>query len=108
MSDKLLFFSHIHDEKDLAILIKDALENEFSGFVDVFVSSDGKSIPAGVKFLEKIEDGLIKCVGALYLISPISVKRNWINFELGAVWVNWLQVFRFKKSQSSLANPQFT
>ncbi len=23
----------------------------------------------------------------MYLISPVSVKRNWINFELGAVWI---------------------
>lgn len=87
MADKLLFLSHIHEEKDLALIIKNALENEFSGFVDVFVSSDGKSIPAGANFLKKIEDGLVGCIGALYLISPISVKRNWINFELGAVWV---------------------
>lgn len=83
----LLFLSHIHEEKDLAIQIKNALENEFSGFVDVFVSSDGVSIPAGANFLKRIEDGLVSCVGALYLLSPVSVKRPWINFELGAVWV---------------------
>jgi hypothetical protein len=87
MADKLLFLSHIHEEKDLAVLFKDALEDEFSGFVDVFVSSDGKSIPAGANFLKKIEDGLTDCIGAVYLISPISVKRNWVNFELGAAWI---------------------
>ena len=53
----------------------------------MFVSSDGKTIPAGSNFLKRIEDGLTKCIGAIYLISPISVKRNWINFELGAVWI---------------------
>jgi hypothetical protein len=68
-------------------LIKQALEDEFSGFVDVFVSSDGVSIPAGSNFLKRIEDGLVKCVGAIYLISPVSIRRNWISFELGAVWV---------------------
>lgn len=87
MSEKLLFLSHIHEEKELAIIIKSALEEEFSGFVDVFVSSDGSSIPAGSNFLSRIEDGLVSCIGALYLISPRSVRRNWINFELGAVWV---------------------
>ncbi|MNF87998.1 hypothetical protein D3C84_704790 [compost metagenome] len=30
---------------------------------------------------------MTECIGAIYLISPTSVKRNWINFELGAVWV---------------------
>jgi hypothetical protein len=84
---KLLFLSHIHEEMELAKIIKLEIENEFSGFVDVFVSSDGTSIPAGSNFLKRIEDGLISCVGALYLISPISIKRNWVNFELGAVWI---------------------
>ncbi len=84
---KSIFLSHIHEERELAVLIKDALEEEFSGFVSVFVSSDGVSIPAGANFLKRIEDGLIECIGALYLISPASVCRNWINFELGAVWI---------------------
>lgn len=87
MTNKLLFLSHIHEEQDLAVLIKEALEVEFAGFVDVFVSSDGTSIPAGSNFLKRIEDGLVGCIGAIYLISPASVKRNWVNFELGAVWV---------------------
>lgn len=87
MANKLIFLSHIHEDKALAALVKDALEDEFSGFVEVFVSSDGTSIPAGSNFLKRIENSLIDCVGAIYLISPISVKRNWINFELGAVWV---------------------
>ena len=87
MSSKVIFLSHIHEETELAILFKDALETEFAGFVDVFVSSDGVSIPAGANFLKRIENGLVNCVGAIYLISPVSVQRNWINFELGAVWI---------------------
>ncbi|GAB3445327.1 toll/interleukin-1 receptor domain-containing protein [Massilia solisilvae] len=84
---KLVFLSHIHEEKDLALLLKVALEDEFGGFVDVFQSSDGVSIPAGANFLKRVENGLADCVAAIYLISPQSVKRNWINFELGAVWI---------------------
>lgn len=87
MADKVVFLSHIHEERVLAGHIKGAIEDEFSGFVDVFVSSDGVSIPAGANFLRRIEDGLVNCIGAIYLISPKSVNRNWINFELGAVWI---------------------
>nr|WP_180202430.1 toll/interleukin-1 receptor domain-containing protein [Pseudomonas sp. SbOxS1]NYU01861.1 toll/interleukin-1 receptor domain-containing protein [Pseudomonas sp. SbOxS1] len=87
MTSRIIFLSHIHEEKALALLVKQALEDEFSGFVDVFVSSDGTSIPAGSNFLKRVEDGLVDCIGAIYLISPASVKRNWINFELGAVWI---------------------
>lgn len=84
---KTIFLSHIHEERQLALVVKKYVEDEFSGFVDVFVSSDGTTIPAGANFLRRIENGLISCVGAIYLISPVSVKRNWINFELGAVWI---------------------
>ena len=84
---KLIFLSHIHEESQLALYIQRAIEDEFSGFVEVFVSSDGKTIPAGANFLKRIETGLMDCVAALYLISPVSVKRNWVNFELGAVWI---------------------
>lgn len=84
---KLIFLSHIHEETELAQTIQEAIHDEFSGFVDVFVSSDGKTIPPGANFLKRIDDGLMTCVGAIYLISPLSVKRNWVNFELGAVWI---------------------
>ncbi|UNU29271.1 toll/interleukin-1 receptor domain-containing protein [Aeromonas hydrophila] len=94
MSEKLIFLSHIHEERELALLVKQAIEEEFSGFVTVFVSSDGTSIPAGSNFLKRIEDGLIDCIGAIYLISPSSVKRNWINFELGAVWIRNIKNLR--------------
>jgi hypothetical protein len=87
MNKQLIFLSHIHEERDLAILLKNAIEMEFSGFIDVFVSSDGVSIPAGSNFLNRIESGLVNCVGAVYLLSPNSIKRSWINFELGAVWI---------------------
>lgn len=99
MAEKLIFLSHIHEESTLARLVQQALEDEFSGFVDVFVSSDGTSIPAGSNFLKRIEDGLISCIGAIYLISPASVKRNWISFELGAVWVRNALNLRDGKSE---------
>ena len=102
---KLIFLSHIHEEKDLAKIIQDAIEYEFSGFVKVFVSSDGSTIPAGANVLKRIEDGLIDCIGGLYLISPKSVKRNWINFELGAVWIR--NIISLKNGESEIPTIPF-
>ncbi|ODN62943.1 hypothetical protein BA763_00900 [Burkholderia cenocepacia] len=88
----LIFISHIHEEGELAKLFKDAIEVEFGGFVEVFVSSDhqgiaqGTGIAAGSHFVEAVEAGLVNCISALYLISPKSISRPWVNFELGAVW----------------------
>lgn len=53
MAEKTIFLSHITEEKELATLFQEAIENEFSGFVKVFVSSDGLSIPAGTNFCRK-------------------------------------------------------
>jgi hypothetical protein len=102
MAGKLIFLSHIHEEKRLAITVKSAIEDEFSGFVDVFVSLDASSIPAGANFLKRIEDKLVDCVGAVYLVSPVSVKRNWINFELGAVWIRNILNIRENNTEISL------
>ncbi len=84
---KLIFLSHIHEENELAIIVQKAIEEEFGGFVKVFVSSDGSSISAGANFLTRIEEALCESVAGIYLISPNSVKRNWINFELGSIWI---------------------
>ncbi len=87
MSSKLIFLSHIHEESEMAVLIQQAIEAEFAGFVEVFVSSDGKTIPAGANFLKKIESGLADCVAGLFVVSPKSAPRSWINFELGSLWI---------------------
>ena len=102
---QFIFLSHIHEEKDLAKIIQTAIQNEFSGFVNVFVSSDGITIPSGTNFLTRIEDGLVNCVGGIYLISPKSVKRNWINFELGALWIR--NVIHTKKGEQEIPTIPF-
>ena len=76
MSEKLIFLSHITEEKELAKIIKDAIEDEFSGFVEVFVSSDGNTIKAGQNFLNVIENGLVNCIAAIYLISPLKLLQE--------------------------------
>ena len=91
MSNPTIFLSHIHEEADLAIMIKNALEAEFSGFVRVFVSSDGTSITPGEAFFDKIEHALKECCASIFLISPQAIDRAWINFELGAMWMRRLK-----------------
>lgn len=85
MNEHLIFLSHIHEEKELAELIKCAIEDEFSGFVTVFVSSCNDSIYSGDEFVKKIEEALQKCSAAIFLISPSSQNRPWIYYELGAL-----------------------
>lgn len=94
---KLIFLSYIYEETELAHIIQKALEDEFGDLIEFFVSSDGKILKPGFTFLQRVEDPLVNCVGAIYLISPASMKRNWINFEMGAVWIR--NAMSLKKSR---------
>jgi hypothetical protein len=84
---KNLFISHISEEVEPAVRVKTALERDFLGLVEVFVSSDTESIAAGELWLTSIEEALQKASMLVILCSPQSIARPWINFEAGAAWV---------------------
>ncbi|WP_153205405.1 toll/interleukin-1 receptor domain-containing protein [Niveispirillum sp. SYP-B3756] len=81
-----IFFSHAHLEKSIVHKIQNAIDVEFGGFVDFFVSSDGESIRSGENFLQSIERNLFASNFFIFCVSPSSIKKEWINFELGAAW----------------------
>jgi len=83
----IIFVSHIAEEKEVAIAFKELLENSFLGMVEVFVSSDEKSIEMGQKWLERITEALKACAVKVIICSPKSVNKSWINFEAGAGWI---------------------
>lgn len=92
MSKSIVFISHITEEADLALKLKELIENSFLGMIDVFVSSDETSISAGSRWLDNITESLSSCAVELILCSPKSVIRPWINFEAGAGWVRNIPV----------------
>lgn len=92
MADKLVFISHITEEKELAQAFKEMVERAFLGLFDVFVSSDAESIPMGKRWLGEIEAALKHCVVEIVVCSPHSVKRPWIQFEAGAGWLRDIPV----------------
>lgn len=87
-----VFLSHIHDESELAKLIKDDLiDSHLLGSVDLFVSSDPTTNPGGTSWLNNIEDNLLTASALLILASPRSITSPWINIEAGAAWLRSLQ-----------------
>ena len=82
-----IFISHISEEAILADQLKNALIADFLGLVDIFVSSDTKSIAAGEEWLRSIEKALRSCAIMIVVCSPESIRRSWINFEAGAAWI---------------------
>ncbi|MGG5319251.1 toll/interleukin-1 receptor domain-containing protein [Enterococcus sp. AZ072] len=92
MKKVVVFISHISEESELAVMLKEEIEKKFVGFVEVFVSSDGVSISAGAEWLNQITNALNNASIMIALCSKDSVKRPWINFEMGAGWMKGIKV----------------
>lgn len=87
-----IFISHINEEQAIAIVLKNWIESTFLGQYQVFVSGSPDDIPAGSKWLDKIDSALNESSIYIVLCSPESVKRNWINFEIGCAWIKKVPV----------------
>ena len=92
MKKKSIFISHISTETQLAQNLKQRIGSDFLGLVDIFVSSDQKTIQAGSKWLNEVENGLKKADLQIVMCSKESVSRPWVNFEAGAVWLRGIPV----------------
>jgi len=83
----VVFISHITEESELAIALKEVIESSFLGMVEVFVSSHRENIAPGDEWFTQILESLRSCSVEIVLCSPKSILRPWINFEFGAGWV---------------------
>jgi hypothetical protein len=87
-----IFISHISEERDLATILKTQLEDDFLGLLEVFVSSDLQSIGAGQNWLESLDDGLRRSSLLVVFCSHASLRRPWVNFEVGAAWMKKIPI----------------
>lgn len=53
------------------------------GTVEVFLSSDGQSIPLGRNWVHRVEKGLGDAKFMIVFVTPNSLESNWIYFEAG-------------------------
>ncbi len=86
------FISHIKEEAGIALKLKECIESTFAGQVEVFVSSDVRDLPAGSKWLTEIDAALNSSLVFLVLCSKNSLKRPWINVEMGCVWIKGVPI----------------
>ncbi len=54
--------------------------------MDVFLSTDGQSIPLGRNWVHKIEEALEHAGFMVVFVTPNSLRSNWIFFESGFVY----------------------
>src|SRR5436853_4915577 len=85
-AQRKVFISHVSSETELAQVLKRHLIRDFPD-LDVFVSSDGKSIQAGDNWLDELRKALRNAKVVIVLCSLESIGRPWVNFEAGAGWI---------------------
>jgi len=81
-----ILISHVTEEAPIAKVLKEWIESTFLGKCSVFVSSDTESLPAGVRWLEKVDEALGSSDVLIVICSPYSLSRPWVNFEMGCGW----------------------
>ena len=77
---KKIFLSHISEEAQLAILLKQNLEIVLDD-LEVFVSA--VDIHLGEGWLKAVDEALSTANAVIVLCSKNSVRRPWLNFESG-------------------------
>jgi hypothetical protein len=88
----IIFFSHSSLDSERIKTIKDYILDNTGNAVQIFMSSDGASIPFGKNWLKEIEDALTKCKVMFVWISPNSAKSSWIFFESGYAYSRGINV----------------
>src|SRR6185503_499030 len=80
---KGVFVSHIAEESPIAVLLQKYIKLAFGSVLEVFVSTDKRSIEGGKEWWELIRHTLKHVQVVLLLLSDESVNRPWINYEAG-------------------------
>ncbi len=92
MNKPTIFFSHSSKNRDAILSIKDKLDTATGGVLDIFMSSDGQSIPFGTNWIHKIEEGLQSAKIMFVFVTEVSVASGWIYFEAGFAYSKGIQV----------------
>ena len=82
----VVFVSHAATDRPIAQLLKSEIDRVFANGVEVFASSVPGTIAPGEDWLERIRSNLERAQAVVVLITPISINRPWIWFEIGASW----------------------
>lgn len=81
-----LFISHAVTDEPIASIIKAEIDRVFARGVNVFASSIPGTVRPGSDWLRSIRDNLDTASAVAVLITPVSINRPWIWFEVGASW----------------------
>ncbi|MBK8254992.1 MAG: toll/interleukin-1 receptor domain-containing protein [Polyangiaceae bacterium] len=91
-SKPTVFFSHSPRDKDRLTRLKQMFVAKTGGTIDVFLSSDGQSIPLGRNWVHKVQEALERATLMIVFLSPASLDSRWVYFEAGFVYAKGVRV----------------
>jgi len=93
MSHKpILFLSHSSKDRDYLSKLKFQLIEKTGRTFEIFLSSDGQSMPLGKNWVHSVEKALNDSKLMFVFISPNSINSNWIYFESGFAYSKNIKV----------------
>ena len=87
-----IFFSHSSKDKELVLTVKNKIDRVTGGTTEIFMSSDGQSIPFGTNWVHRIEEGLKQAKIMFVFITENSLASGWIYFETGFAYSKGIKV----------------
>jgi hypothetical protein len=86
-----VFISHAHTDRDVVEALSERITAFFGSHVDVTATSLEGVIPPGADWFGEIRKRLASAKVVLFLITPASVSRPWLWFEMGASWQSYAE-----------------
>ncbi len=81
-----LFISHATSDGQFATVLKGEIDKVFADGINVFCTSSAGAISASTDWLSNIEQRLDIAQAVIVLVTPLSIERSWLWFEVGASW----------------------
>src|SRR5204862_301550 len=86
-----VFISHATSDAEFANALRDEINKVFANRLNVFSTSSPGTIPVGSDWLAEIERKLESTQAVIAIVTPVSIERPWLWFELGATWAKGRQ-----------------
>ncbi|MBI5494671.1 MAG: toll/interleukin-1 receptor domain-containing protein [Deltaproteobacteria bacterium] len=87
-----IFISHSPLDAAFVGRLKTMISDRTGCVLDIFVSSDGQSIPFGRNWVLRLEEALRECKAMIVLLTPASLESRWIFFEAGHAYAMKIRV----------------
>ena len=83
----ILFISHATSDAEFANAVQQEIEKVFANGINVLCTSSPGAIPVGTDWLSNIEQTLEVAQAIIAIVTPVSIERPWLWFEIGATWL---------------------